>query len=216
MKPTKDQFIAYQNMYDYYNDNLFSSQLPQVMLNFSREGRSIAGFVAPIKWMQGDNFIHELSITPNILERSRKLVIQTLVHEMCHIWQIEFGSPSRSGYHNKEWANKMEELGLMPSNTGEPGGKKTGQKMMDYLIKGAKVDVYLNEMPEEYWFPITECDPKRRLMILTGNNEIQIETAKKKRKIKYTCPQCKSNVWGKPNMVLFCGCKMVQFNESFN
>ena len=29
----------------------------------------------------------------------------------------------------------MESIGLMPSSTGEPGGKKTGQKMGDYPIK---------------------------------------------------------------------------------
>lgn len=216
MKPTKEQFIAYQKMYDYFNDNLFGSLLPGVMLNFSREGRNTAGFVAPIKWIQGKNFIHELSITPTILSKSRKYVIQTLVHEMCHIWQIEFGSPSRLGYHNKEWADKMESLGLMPSNTGKQGGKRTGQKMSDYLIEGGKTNYYFKKMPENYWFPITESDPNKRIMMLTGNDNIKINPIQKKRKKKYTCPRCNSNVWGKPNMTIICGCCMVPFLEQIN
>ncbi len=32
----------------------------------------------------------------------------------------------------------MESIGLMPSSTGEPGGKRTGQKMADYPIEGGR------------------------------------------------------------------------------
>ena len=37
---------------------------------------------------------------------------------MTHHWQQCFGSPSRNGYHNMQWARKMVEVGLMPSATG--------------------------------------------------------------------------------------------------
>lgn len=59
-----------------------------------------------------------------------------MVHEMVHLWQFQYGNPSQKAYHNKEWADKMESIGLMPSNTGRVGGKRTGQKMDDYPIKG--------------------------------------------------------------------------------
>src|SRR5690606_37233909 len=42
----------------------------------------------------------------------------------------------RGNYHNKEWADKMEQVGLMPSNTGEPGGKRTGDRMTHYILQG--------------------------------------------------------------------------------
>ena len=32
----------------------------------------------------------------------------------------------------------MEDVGLMPSNTGRPGGKKTGQQMTHYIIRGGR------------------------------------------------------------------------------
>ena len=35
---------------------------------------------------------------------------------------------------NTQWADKMIEIGLMPSDTGLPGGRITGQKMSDYPI----------------------------------------------------------------------------------
>jgi hypothetical protein len=42
------------------------------------------------------------------------------VHEMAHVWQHAHGKPSRNGYHNKEWAAKMDERGLIPSDTHPP------------------------------------------------------------------------------------------------
>ena len=41
--------------------------------------------------------------------------------------------PGRTGYHNREWASKMLEVGLVPSDTGQPGGKQTGQHMTHYI-----------------------------------------------------------------------------------
>ena len=46
------------------------------------------------------------------------------------------GAPTRSGYHNREWAARMETLGLIPSDTGRPGGKRTGQSMGHYVSDG--------------------------------------------------------------------------------
>jgi hypothetical protein len=33
--------------------------------------------------------------------------LSTLFHEKAHLWQHHFGNPSRTGYHNKEWAACM-------------------------------------------------------------------------------------------------------------
>ncbi len=53
-----------------------------------------------------------------------------------NLWQYRFGKPGRTRYHNEQWATKMESIGLMPSSTGQPGGKRTGDSMADYAIEG--------------------------------------------------------------------------------
>jgi hypothetical protein len=58
--------------------------------------------------------------------------LSTLVHEMVHVWQQHCGTPSKRGYHNKEWATKMKSVGPQPSSTGMVGGKETGQRMSHY------------------------------------------------------------------------------------
>ncbi len=57
---------------------------------------------------------------------------------MVHLWQAHFGKPGRGRYHNGQWAEKMEAIGLMPSSTGKPGGQRTGDCMADYAIEGGR------------------------------------------------------------------------------
>ena len=66
------------------------------------------------------------------------MILSTLVHEMAHVWQQTYGKPPRKGYHDRQWAAKMLEVGLQPSTTGEPGGKETGQSMSHYILPGGR------------------------------------------------------------------------------
>lgn len=40
----------------------------------------------------------------------------------------------------------MERVGLMPSDTGEPGGRKVGQSMTHYIIAGGPFDMACDEL----------------------------------------------------------------------
>ena len=61
---------------------------------------------------------------------------RTLVHEMVHLEQQHFGEPSRNGYHNRQWAEWMQRIGLHPSDTGAVGGKRTGQRVALHRAEG--------------------------------------------------------------------------------
>jgi hypothetical protein len=187
--PTNDQFAAYRLAFDYFNEALFGGSLPRCLLNFSRRARS-AGFFAPRRWRRGDDHAHEISLNPDVLDKPLIEAMDTLVHEMVHHWQCEFGKPSRQGYHNREWADKMEAIGLMPSSTGRPGGKRTGQKMSDYVLAGGPFDLAFRAMPREYQLPWLSGAPD----------------AKKKPpdKIKYSCDTCGIAVWGRPDLHISC------------
>ena len=57
----------------------------------------------------------EIALNPaHFASRPTAGTLSTLAHEMAHLWQHHFGTPSRTGYHNKEWAAKMREIGLIP------------------------------------------------------------------------------------------------------
>lgn len=198
--PTSAQFAAYEQMFAYFNVRLFGGALPPVLLNFSRHAKAY-GFFAPERWEKGKEVKHEISLNPSHLRSRRPIeVASTLVHEMVHLWQQENGKPSRAGYHNEEWASKMEGVGLIPSSTGEPGGARTGQKMTHYIEKGGAFAVAFNTMPKAYTLPWSCEEP-------AGTKKPKSE----KNKVKYTCPECGANVWGKPELAILC----VECDEKF-
>ncbi len=137
-KPTFDMYGFVQAAFDHFNRELYDNELPQCILTFQRE-KNIFGYFSEDRWEGKAGTRHEIALNPYFFVTHNPLeLFQTLVHEMCHLWQHEYGKPSRRSYHNKEWADKMESMGLMPSHTGAPGGKRTGQKMADYPIDGGR------------------------------------------------------------------------------
>lgn len=140
---TSDEYAGFEGVYEWFNAQLFARQLPPCLITLQRKARSYGYFAT-------DRFGHrvdaqastdELALNPDtFVERSDKDILSTLVHEMCHCWQRHCGTPSRTGYHNKEWAMQMIAVGLMPSDTGAPDGKQTGQHVSHYIITGGPFD----------------------------------------------------------------------------
>jgi len=212
--PTTHQFTKYQKLYDYYNQKLFNKELPFCLLILSRRMARVCGHFSKDRWRdEKGNKTHEINLNPVYLARAEEMdICQTLVHEMVHLWQYEFGKPSRRGYHNKEWAAKMQSVGLMPSDTGMPGGKITGERMSDYPIVGGIFEKVYKEMPKDLMLPFKSAEPIGELEFLAaliGNSE-EVGTAApvvaptKRNKTKYTCLHCKANVWGKPELEVIC------------
>jgi hypothetical protein len=84
----------------------------------------------------------EIALNPkHILQRPPEATLSTLVHEMVHLRQHHFGNPGRGRYHNKQWGDMMSAIGLEPSSTGKPGGKRTGDRVSHWIVAGGPFDV---------------------------------------------------------------------------
>jgi hypothetical protein len=223
--PTGNQYGALRLVYDHFNQELFEGQLADCMLTFTRK-RNTHGFLAPYRWSTHDSqefAIHEISLSVYTIGRPLIEVLSTLVHEMAHLWQFDFGTPSRGGYHNKEWANKMEELGLMPSANGKPSGKRTGQNMTHYIIPdGAYVQAF-KAMPPEYLIPFTSIESFLTNKQEQEPNEPQgmgergapsggARSSSSRKKTKYLC-SCNYSVYGKPGLTMTCNVCSEQLQE---
>ncbi len=138
LNPTVQAYGELQAAFDYYNRALFGGELPFCLITMQREKRTYGYFSARrFVHRQDKSMTDEIALNPSYFGVVPLLeILQTIVHEMAHAWQLHFGEPGRRGYHNTEWAEKMEAIGLMPSRTGKPGGAKTGEKMADYAIGG--------------------------------------------------------------------------------
>lgn len=196
--PTAELYAAIEQAYQFFNERLFEGRLMPCLFVMQRGKNTKCGHFHAEIWdstEHEDYAADEMSLNPNAL-KSMGLTetLQTLAHEMCHLEQFHFGEPSRNGYHNKEWGGMMDRIGLTPSNTGEEGGKRTGQQMADFITPGGPFEEALAELLEGgFVIPWVSKDttPPPSESKSTG-------------KTKFTCPACKSNAWGKPELRIIC------------
>lgn len=127
--PTLQQFKAYQAAYDYFNRKLFAGQLAPCLLVF-RDGRAPKGFVvaghfARHRWENADGeLVHEISLAPLVLKREFVEVMGTLVHEMCHQWQQDHGTPPSS----RRLSDRLHTQQMRRASACSARGRNKGEK----------------------------------------------------------------------------------------
>jgi len=198
--PTASSYAALSRAYEHFNRRLFDGKLPTCLITLQRHKGAYGYFHAKrfseLETPTKEPDLDEVALNPaGFPGRSAREILSTLVHEMAHLWQQHFGKPSRGGYHNSQWAHKMVEIGLTPTDTGEPGGKQTGAKITHIIEPGGAfyqaASHFLATEPMPLWADPNVDDPSAR--------------KKRESKTKYTCPECGTNAWAKPNTNLICG-----------
>jgi len=132
--PTLQMYWQLQQAFDHFNVTLFDNQLPQCLITLRSSNRH-KGYHHPNRFINaGGETLHEIGLNPGFFTLLPvEEALSTLVHEMVHHWQECVGRPTKSNHHNKEWVAKMESIGLIPSNTGLPGGEQTGRRVTHYI-----------------------------------------------------------------------------------
>ncbi len=205
------QYVTLAAAFDFFNRRLFDGQLPPALITLQRKAGSHGYYSAKRFEGRGDDTreTDEIALNPGTFTgRTDADILSTLAHEMAHHWQAHFGKPGRGRYHNHQWADRMEALGLMPTDSGLPGGNRTGQAMTHFIIAGGRFDCVCQEL-------------------LAGGARLEWQSrewdggAGKKKprtsKAKYTCPECGLNAWAKPGAHLVCGdCDCPMLGEDAN
>lgn len=185
----------FQRAFDAINGHFFEARLPPVVLTLAVKPRS-KGYFAPELWKSEKEKAHEISLNPTLMRvRTDKDVLSTLLHECCHLEQEVDNAAPKHVYHNKDFADRMERVGLICSSTGEPGGKKTGVSMTHYISKGGAFDKWADEFVGAgfsfEWSAVAHEDEKPK--------------GKSGSRTKYVCPECEAKVWGKDGLNIHCG-----------
>lgn len=192
---TMVEYGEIQEAFDHLNKALFGGKLPDAFIVYSRQSHSRGHFADDRYSARNGKFRKpEISLNPDaFVDRTDEQIISTLAHEMVHLQQYRFGKPSKRGYHNREWASLMKAIGLMPSNTGAVGGKETGSQMTYFILPDGAYQRAFKALAATGW----------RL-----NLQSTITAGAEKKpasKVKFTCPGCGSNMWGKPDSLDICG-----------
>jgi hypothetical protein len=225
MQPTTITAAEFQLAYDHFNARLFDAQLPQCLITLQRS-LSCMGYFSYQRFVSAQGMTDEIAMNPEFFANNPiQETLQTLVHEMTHLWQYHFGKPSRRTYHNAQWANKMESFGLMPSSTGAPGGARTGQHMADYALPGGRFLAECERLLQSnfrisFGDRIAKTVVRPALEVQTETTSIALVVApirsphivahvphKTSRvdRVKFTCVACELNAWAKPSANLVCG-----------
>lgn len=192
------EYDSFEQAYDWYNAALFCGRLPACLITLQRK-RNAYGYFSPERFAarDTDDLTDEIALNPSAFTgRTDAEILSTLVHEMVHLWQQHFGQPGRGRYHNKQWADKMLEIGLHPTDDGTPDGKMTGDHMTHLILPDQPFDVATTELLATGF------------KLVWQSRDTQPGAGKRKppakSKVKYTCGICGVNCWGKPGLRLIC------------
>jgi hypothetical protein len=202
--PTLESSTQFQAAYDYFNRELCGNKLPNCLITLQRQRSSYGYFSADRFDRKDGQRTDEIAINPQQLRsRSIEESLSTLAHEMKHLEQHHFGKPGRGRYHNKEWADMMEAIGLIPSDTGRPGGKRTGDAVSHYIQRGGPFSLAVEQLLAT-GFEITWREIASPRASAGGGDEGDGASLSGKR-TKYSCPHGDLNAWAKAGAVLLCG-----------
>lgn len=186
------QITQYLNAFKLMNGYFFKNSLNIPILSIVRKKGAKGYFRAESFLSKNDeNILSEIALNPELFARDDKEILSTLLHEMCHLWQYQFGEPSGGNYHNKEFHKKMLECGLETYDT--LTNKEVGSHVTHRIVIGGKFDQFYKQ------------HIKDDIFLIKTEVRVELKPDVKKNKTTYNCENCNFKVWGKPGLVIICG-----------
>ena len=234
--PTLDLYVTLERAYDHFNAELFGDGLTPCLISLRSSSR-VYGYHHHRRFIAPDGAeVDELGLHPGFFAlRPVEEVLSTLVHEMAHHWQNHHGTPTRSTAHNREWAAKMDELGLVPSSSGLPGGKRTGRSVSHWIRPQGAFLVSCRRLLESGfrlpWLdrhapgPV-DCSVHRQAALKAAGVDLPLSEPpgallpapadglaalvsppprRGADRVRFTCAACKTTAWAKAQTPLRCG-----------
>lgn len=205
-----------EKMFRALNEDKFSGELPMPIITVqSRPGTWGSCSVNPI-WNGKEGKQYEMNFAAEAINGPVEEIIDTLVHEMVHLYCRLNGiqEVSRGGkYHNKKFKALAEEKGCIVVEEGQYGWNTQGRGndgFLQYAIDKGWTEIMICR--DNTYFPglleLLEGGKKE------GKNTITPAPGKKPSSTrKLECPQCKTSVRATKKVNIICGDCMVQMVE---
>lgn len=195
--PTIEMTETLQSAYTHFNNELFNGTLPECMITLQRK-RTMKGYFSNHRFTSRDNGqrVHEIALNPDTFtDRSDLDILSTLVHEMVHCWQSEYGyKKPKAAYHNPEWVGKMLAIGLKPYSL-TTGDRGTGTKVTHDVIPFGHFERECNNF----------LATGHKINYQSQSKETNEASPRKKYTYTFKCPDCGDTAKAHKHRKLICG-----------
>ena len=196
-----------QRMFKLLNSTYFNNELERPVITILTDNKGGAyGWISVNKvWSSKDDaYFREINLCAEYLNRPPELVITTLMHEMCHLWNIQNNVQdcSRKGqYHNAHFRDVAEARGLIVKQHHTYGFCITepSPNFTELVWKNCRAGCFKLERMKTY----RDGTPK---VTTTGEDGKEKTTSRTKQSSrKYVCPDCSVSVRATKEVNIKCG-----------
>jgi hypothetical protein len=186
----------------YFNDEL---ERPVITILTDNKGGAYGWISVNKVWSTKDNaWFREINLCAEYLNRLPELVITTLMHEMCHLWNIQQGIQdcSRKGtYHNAHFRDVAEARGLIVKQSTTYGWCITepSPAFTELVKQNCRAGCFKLQRMQTY----RDGTPKTTVTGADGKAKTTTRTKQSSR--KYVCPDCGVSVRATKEVNIKCG-----------
>lgn len=150
----KEQTLALEELYNFFNEELFDGSLPSIALTIQTQGRkncygwcSIGERWATSDNENSDNKWYEINLSAEYMDRGINDTSSTLIHEMVHLQNSINGINDcnpKTQNHNKAFKESAERVGLVVEKIDRKGWARTSlsPELQELVIKSNVGDVF--------------------------------------------------------------------------
>lgn len=194
-----------EHIYNNLNTDFFSSALPIPILTVQSKPGTYGHCTLGQVWQRKDSNAYELNIAAEVLNFPIEEIIDTLLHEMVHLYcRINhIQDVSRGGtYHNNKFKYEAEKRGLTCYKTEKYGwNTKPNDNIISYALQKGWSEICISRNTPISMVPLHSTSS-------TADNDRRPSSTR-----KLVCPSCGQSVRATRSVNILCGNCMQQMLE---
>ena len=199
-----------EKIYFHINQDFFEGALPTPIITVQSKPGTY-GHCSKFKvWQRKEDDAYELNIAAEVLNYPIEETLDTMIHEMVHLYCREHGikEVSRGGaYHNGRFKEEAEKRGLECFKTDKYGwNTRPGERVLEYALSNDWSDISIGRNSMIYPIAVG-ASGSPQAGVLVGGGKRPSSTR------KLVCPCCGNSVRATKTVRIMCMDCMVQMQE---
>lgn len=199
-----------EKIYFHINQDFFEGTLPTPIITVQSKPGTY-GHCSKFKvWQRKEDDAYELNIAAEVLNYPIEETLDTMIHEMVHLYCREHGikEVSRGGaYHNGRFKEEAEKRGLECFKTDKYGwNTRPGERVLEYALSNDWSDISIGRNSMIYPIAVGASGSPQAGVLVDGGKRPSSTR-------KLVCPCCGNSVRATKTVRIMCMDCMVQMQE---